>query len=247
MVFVSSWIVFILVEFIVILNFESVGAVEFETLKLTIPWPSGIQIDKVHDNQGRTYRFGRLQHNAISLRPTWTSVDIVENVFDSTECSNIISKAEDYARRYGWSKGRHIDYDVRPTQDLPVQIIFDDESEMEKVYERFSARIFPRIAAEFDLDADQLHVSDLFITKYDAERIERSLALHQDKSPWSFVIPLNSDFEGGGTFFSDSKVKWIPPVGSALFFNGIQYHGGMYSAYMDKLSSQFLSSCLKEH
>lgn len=221
-----SWASFALMISAFFLVIEFCIAVEFETIKLSIPWPSGIQIDKVSDAQGRTYRFGRLQHNAISLRPAWSSVNVIDDVFTASECSEIIRLAEYYAGQFGWSKGRHIDYDVRPTQDLPVQLLFEDEKDLENVYERFREKIYPRIAEQYNLDAAMIHVSDLFITKYDAERKERSLALHQDKSPWSFVIPLNSDFSGGGTYFPDSKVKWNPPVGSALYFNGVQYHGG---------------------
>lgn len=201
-------------------------AADYETIKLTMPWPSGIQIDKVSDAQGRTYRFGRLQHNAISLRPLWSPVNVVEGVLSEVECNDVIRRAERYAEQFGWSKGRHIDYDVRPTQDLPVPVLYDNEADLQALHHRFKARIYPRIAAEYDLDAGLIHVTDLFITKYDSERKERSLALHQDKSPWSFVIPLNADFTGGGTYFPNSKVKYDPPVGSALIFNGIQYHGG---------------------
>ena len=39
----------------------------------------------------------------------------------------------------------------------------------------------------------------------------------------SLPIPLSL---GGGTYFFDSEQLWSPPVGAALFFNGLRLHGG---------------------
>jgi len=200
-----------------------------EYIKLVIPYPSGIQVDKVEGSSGQVFRFGRLQHNSISIRSEWSGVKVAEDVFTVSECEDIVSQAEQYAEQYGWSKGRHIDYDVRPTQDLPVQAVLN-ETFLFKLHDRLSTKIWPVMAGEYDLDPTFIRPSDLFITKYDATRKENLLGPHRDKSPFSFVITLNSGYDGGGTYFFETESLWAPPVGSALFFRGSQLHGGKSTA-----------------
>ena len=75
-------------------------------------------------------------------------------------------------------------------------------------------------------NTSSLHISDLFITRYDSNHsVENLLGPHKDKTPFSFVIPINSDFEGGGTYFFETQELWRPPLGSALMFNGQLLHG----------------------
>lgn len=217
---------FIIIFLIISSNVEVEGEELSKILKLTIPYPSGIQVDTVTDASGRTFRFGRLQHNAISIRPQWRGVSIVENAFSRDECQSIISESEKYAAVHGWSKGRHIDHDIRPTQDLPLSAVYNYPGAVDKLYERFAAKIWPSMAKEFRLDPNYIRTADLFITKYNSSRKENMLGPHQDKSPFSFVIPLNDGFKGGGTYFFDSETLWVPPVGSALYFSGSQWHGG---------------------
>lgn len=200
-----------------------------EIIKLTLPYPSGIQVDKVVDSAGKEFRFGRLQHNSIEIRPQWRSINVVENVFSKGECKDIIQRAEVHAGMFGWSEGRHIDYDIRPTQDLPVDVIYDDDqAALLTLYERFTKRIWPQMAQKYNLDPTLIRPTDLFITKYDSSRKENRLGPHQDKSPFSFVIPLNADFVGGGTYFFDQETMWAPPLGGALFFHGNHLHGGRF-------------------
>jgi hypothetical protein len=148
-------------------------------LKLRIPWPSGIPVDTVQGNDGHEYRFGRLLQNAISLRIPWRKVGVLENVFSNAECLNLISKAEAHAQKFGWSKGRHIDYDLRPTKDLPVPIIFEYEEDWNQLMDKLSSRILPHIADEYGLNVSLLKPSDLFITKYDGTTKENFLGPHK--------------------------------------------------------------------
>jgi hypothetical protein len=197
-----------------------------EVVKLTIPYPSGIQVDKVTNSAGREFRFGRLQHNSIEIRPQWSSINIVEGVFSTAECEDIINRAETHASKFGWSQGRHVDYDIRPTQDLPVDIIYHNPADIQVLYDRFASKIWPHMASKFQLNPALILPTDLFITKYNSSRRENVLGPHQDKSPFSFVIPLNNQFVGGGTYFFETESLWVPPVGAALYFNGNHLHGG---------------------
>lgn len=210
-----------------------------EYIKLVIPYPSGIQVDKVVGSSGQEFRFGRLQHNSISIRPNWSTIKAAEGVFTESECKDIVAQAEQHAERFGWSEGRHIDYDVRPTQDLPVQAIFD-ETFLLKLHDRFATKIWPEMAREYELNPALIRPSDLFITKYNASRKENLLGPHRDKSPFSFVITLNSGYEGGGTYFFETETLWAPAVGSALFFSGSQLHAGKLTS----LNSTLLASLM---
>ena len=80
----------------------------------------------------------------------------------------------------------------------------------------------------YGINAKNLRVADLFITKYEASDSQSNyLDGHTDKTPWSFVIPLNDGFEGGGTLFYRLNEVWKPDeVGSALIFHGKHMHGG---------------------
>ena len=50
-----------------------------EDMLLSIPFPSGILVDKIIVNN-TMLRVGRLQYNTISLRPQWSSLYILESL-----------------------------------------------------------------------------------------------------------------------------------------------------------------------
>lgn len=210
-----------------VLGLVSSGHVE---LDLDIPWPSGIVIDPVYNpNTGERYRFGRLQHNAVQFRPMWTTIHVVEQVFTRQESQQIISDTETHAATHGWSKGRHVDYGIRPTKDLPLRTVYPSDEVYQWIHDRFYQLLLPKFQEIFGIDSKLLKIDDLFVTKYISNSTtENALAPHQDKSPWSFVIGLNDDFEGGGTFFVEHRKLWRPPAGSAVIFAGKQQHGGKY-------------------
>lgn len=198
---------------------------DYETINLRIPWPSGVVVDRVEDALGHIYRFGLIQYSAVQLRPAWQGVQLINNVLSAPQCMEIIRLAEVYANRYGWSKGRHVDYNIRPTRDIPVEKI-GNKSELRDLYQSLEDRVLTYVTTQYNITAGSLRISDLFLTRYDANRPENFLAGHKDKSAWSFVIPLNDEFTGGGTYFFDTQEMWRPPVGSGLVFNGNQLHGG---------------------
>jgi hypothetical protein len=96
--------------------------------------------------------------------------------------------------------------------------------------------------------AGAFHVHDAFIVKYEATAVSNYLSIRKstcvcnrckhsfvtdmrfsdtDESTHSFVLALNNDYEGGGTYFSDRQKTIRPEAGSVLAFRGDQMpHGG---------------------
>ena len=196
------------------------------SFQLTIPYPSGIEVDRVLQDGGMVLRIGRISHSAVALRPDWQGVHLLENVLTSKECENIIHLAEIHAAAHGWSRGRHIDYSIRPVKDLPVKSIFETPSGYAALVDRLEDKIFQGITDKFRFTT-ALTIQDLFITKYEAGTEENLLGPHKDVSLWSFVVVLTVDYSGGGTYFFESQSMWRPPLGGALYFNGKNLHGGL--------------------
>ena len=215
----------------------------FEDVMLRIPWPSGIIITPITDSTGRSFKMGIVQHSVIQIRPEWSQAHIIRGLFNEVELKLIVDKAEEYARRHGWPERRHIDFDIRPTNDLTLPM-FLAEAEWTHVVHRITSVMFPAMADKFGLNASDLFIDDLFLTKYESSRTDRNyLGEHTDKSPWSFVLTLNDDFEGGGTYFSDLSEVWRPPPGDLLIFSGTRLHAGRGGAYLYEISC-YLSVCV---
>ena len=95
----------------------TIGDDRFVELNFSIPWPSGIQVDKVSIDDNHHHRIGRLQHSSVSIRPHWRIIHLLENVLNSEECLGLLTDAIQYSR---WNQGRHIDYYIRPTSDISI-------------------------------------------------------------------------------------------------------------------------------
>lgn len=218
---------FLLCVVVVVMGcFPLVAAKEIE-VDLQIGFPSGIYIDRVENPEtGDIYRFGRLRHSTVAVRPNWEGIYVVEDVLSVKDTQSIIRTAEAHAKEHGWSKGRHVDYAIRPTKDLSMDTILSRE-ELANLKNLLADKLFPKFKRQFGLRPSLLRMEDLFITKYDSLSKENSLAPHVDKNPWSFVIALNDDFTGGGTYFVRPQRVWSVPVGAATVFHGYQLHGGL--------------------
>lgn len=139
-------------------------------------------------------------------------------LLDEEECALVIFEAERYAKENGWTRKRHENY---PTTDLPV-------SELDRAYalvmSRVHHRIIPKIEELFEFDKERIDVHDMFLIRYTAGG-QSALENHQDGSLFSFIMPLNDEFEGGGTEFRGKVVK--PKVGEVFLFCGQHFHKGM--------------------
>ena len=170
----------------------------FEFIQLKIPWPSGIIVERVMDSFGSYVRVGRMQHNAIQLRPLWMMTVVVEKVLTSQDCIEIIQRTDDYVMKHGWPRGRHVDFNIRPTNDLPMDRIFPDEIALNNIVKKIKSRLFISMAKALNLQRRKFFLTDLFLTQYNASEQGRTyLGPHKDKSQWSFVVLLNNEFEGG--------------------------------------------------
>ena len=71
-----------------------------------------------------------------------------------------------------------------------------------------------------------IYLHDCFVVRYDAKR-QRYLPPHYDESTISFIIPLNDDFSGGGTYIHSLGRVVAPSIGGMLSFCGGELlHGG---------------------
>ena len=152
----------------------------------------------------------------------------VESNFVSREqCKYVIDCAEKYAtENNGWTTNRHGSY---PTTDLPVKCI----TQLKELTNSLSEKIIAKIKKFYQLTEINIDffIDDIFIVKYefDALRdIQRGLDLHADGSLLSFQILLNdnSEFQGGGTFFSDGLIHY-PNCGDLCFHYSRIKHAGI--------------------
>ncbi len=200
----------------------------------SIPPPSGLVITPFFDgelNGGSSLWVGRVQHSVISLRPAWIQAQGIDGIMSPKNCRGIIADAEKFAasradpnnpsRATGWLTDRHPNH---ATTDLPVASIYGDD----RVHRYFNDNLLPFYTQIYGVDHRDLYIADLFIVKYngDSENGQSQLESHRDRSPFSFVMSLNDDFEGGGTFFPLLDQVWRTKAGSAVLFHGQSLHGG---------------------
>ena len=160
-------------------------------------------------------------NNNFNKDSIYAGVYILENVFTKKYCLRIIYEAERYAKvSGGWKNDRHAKY---PTYDIDVRKIYSIENFICNV--TYSS-IIPQIAEKFNLEKEYLGVSELFIVKYCKEG-QTKLIEHKDGSDFSFIIPLNKDYVGGGTKFKFLNDIIDPDIGNCTIFCGQHRHKGI--------------------
>mmetsp|Transcript_26443 Transcript_26443/g.39109 ORF Transcript_26443/g.39109 Transcript_26443/m.39109 type:complete len:640 (-) Transcript_26443:174-2093(-) len=174
-------------------------------------------VDKVDEN-------GSCTNNHQSL-PRYTSY-FNELCFLTTDpavsqetCEWIISLVE---TSKNWTTNRH--YAV-PTNDVPVHHLNPLSSWFNKW---MASTVYPLLEAQFNLEGNHFFVHDAFVVRYLASKSSKFLPIHVDESTHSLVLTLNSDFEGGGTYFFDYQTTLCPMrPGSLISFRGETLkHGG---------------------
>ena len=162
--------------------------------------------------------------------------------FQTTTAATVVSR--DDCRRIiewakaanGWTTHRH--YAV-PTNDVPVHTV---PSLLQWFRPWFRHTVRPLLGRQFGNDGRYYHVHDAFVVRYtgcdDWKDNEKEsgreassssfLPIHVDESTHSFVLALNQDFEGGGTYFRDYRLCLAPrEPGTLVAFRGDSlWHGG---------------------
>ena len=136
---------------------------------------------------------------------------------EAETCSRWIAAAEGRAATQGWATTRHHRH---PTRDVPVSLLDVGAA----VFEFLERDVISAVAVVYVLDAKRLSLNDCFLVKYD--RDHPGLETHVDGSEYSFSLPLNDGFSGGGTFFENLGSSVRPRVGEALVHPGDLRHGG---------------------
>jgi hypothetical protein len=154
------------------------------------------------------------------LDTTFQQVYVIPNVFSLEECNYIIKCSEEYASKNGWKKDRHKYY---PTTDNDIKNISDISYLIEN---RVYSKLVPEFGNLFNIPNDILGIDETFVVKYTIGG-QKYLEPHQDGDDFSFVIKLNDDFKGGGTYFLNLKKKINCSLGSAVIFCGKNRHMGL--------------------
>lgn len=148
-------------------------------------------------------------------------IKIVENLLSESECDLLIKEAENYGNTYGWEKMRHENY---PTMDNQFTKKWENYRLVEK---KVRTKIYSEIKKMFDIKKEKLGINEMFIVKYSKDG-QRELEYHKDGSEFSFIIALNDNYKGGGTYFKNINKNIKLKKGSVLIFSGQNTHKGTY-------------------
>jgi len=153
----------------------------------------------------------------------------VTPMLDETTCRRVIEIATSNGK---WTTGRH--YAV-PTNDIPVHDVPEllawfypwMEQEMEPLLKKQFLSSSTAAATKTAIGSRRFFEHDAFFVRYQGDGETNHLPCHFDECTHSFVIGLNDDFEGGGTYFHDYNTVLSPRIGDVVTFKGDSLkHGG---------------------
>jgi hypothetical protein len=177
---------------------------------------------------GYGYPRATSENTKINDKTKGTSSDsLISGVYSRTGLVDLgtCRKIVGWANSGVWSRERH--YAV-PTHDVPVHSV-------EPLLQWFNQVLMdqlvrPLLSDWFHLPEHEFYVHDAFCVRYDGVDQEAGAALlpiHCDESTHSFVLSLNEDYTGGGTYFYDHDRIVRTGVGDLLCFQGDRIlHGG---------------------
>lgn len=140
-------------------------------------------------------------------------------LFSQDFCHDFIAEAE---RQNLWSTDQH---DYYPTTDVLLKILG-----LAPMYSRVLETFCHPIARkQWTLEGNRwlntMHDESL-LARYKAED-QQLLSIHQDYSDYTFTVGLNTDFEGGGTWFPRQQILGNPRNGYCTLFPCVTHpHGG---------------------
>lgn len=147
-------------------------------------------------------------------------VFVIPNLFSPEQCEKIIHEGEEYAKKHSWLKKRHDDYPTTDNEITEKWLCYNF------IYSQIYKHIIPEFSKQFSIDQKFIGINEIFIVKY-SDNYQRKLDTHKDGSELSFIITLNKDFVGGGTYFTKLKRKFNPTIGWCTLFSGQESHKGL--------------------
>lgn len=142
-------------------------------------------------------------------------------LFTEAFCSEFIdilgTKGDDI-----WTKQRHEFY---PTTDVPLV-----DLQLNDMYHHALCQFAHPLARKlWRLEGkrwDEDTTEENFVVRYRAED-QQHLSIHHDYAEYTLTVGLNSDFEGGGTWFPRQQVLANPKQGYCSLFPSVTHpHGG---------------------
>ena len=144
------------------------------------------------------------------------------HVVSPKDCSRLIAAAEDYAINHGgWTKKRHKE---APTTDIPFDLLGGENRAMyQKWKEKWTKKVIRPLLFR-DYNARFISYEDLFLVRYTVDT-QSSLKIHRDGTIISFVLQLNDDFTGGGTYIQSIDKTLRHSTGDLCIHSGWFFHG----------------------
>jgi tetratricopeptide (TPR) repeat protein len=145
---------------------------------------------------------------------------MTKGVASEKECTDIIASVDSSG---DWTTSRH--YAV-PTNDIPVHQL--SPALLDWFNGWMDGTVAPLLACQFKMNSNDFYVHDAFVVRYHASKSNNYLPIHLDESTHSFVLALNDNFSGGGTYFVDFDRTLVPTEpGTMVSFRGdLLRHGG---------------------
>ena len=157
--------------------------------------------------------------NMLYLNGESLEYTVIKNFLTDEFCDDFLDYSKQYAKANGWTKKRHVNY---PTTDNSIT---EGWPQHEFITSVVRTKIFDAISKMYPVLVEDLGIIEMFVVKYEPSK-QSFLKEHKDGSEFSFVIALNDDYEGGGTYFPNLKELVKLNKGDVLIFSGQNTHKG---------------------